>query len=460
MTQQGVRWTAEQVLALAPDAASRKAGSKLGAAGPWSGAGSSDEGTVWGLCKGSGSKPYQTVVDMRTPPGPRTSAVARAGSSRASTRWGCCCSGRATTARCRRGAGAGLGASSGWQGAASAQRRGTSEAGAAASGGQVRRPGGGAAPGRAPGRADHRGRDGAGAAAGRPAARRPGRGRAGGVRAVGGDRGPHGRRPGARTGGAGTGVGGDPGARGPAGRCGCWRSARCSISSTRAGCAASGCRRRWRRRSVPGSACPAPPDGPPVRDRLAGPRPVRHVGRPAHHPPHLAARHASRAARRCSSPSGRRAALPSWHCRSGWRSTPRCHAVPGRRAAAGGPGRAVRARPRPTRRPTAGDRPGRGGGPLRRGAAGRPLAGLLPGDPAPRRTRARTATPGNWPTPTATRPAPHARRALPPRPVALVALSGGAPVTVFGECGHRGFTPLTAWSEAEVPGAGQAVPLC
>src|SRR3954454_11621095 len=64
MTEQGVRWTAEQVLALAPDAASRKAGSKLGTAGPWSETGSSDEGTVWGLCKGSGSKPYQTVVDL------------------------------------------------------------------------------------------------------------------------------------------------------------------------------------------------------------------------------------------------------------------------------------------------------------------------------------------------------------------------------------------------------------
>jgi hypothetical protein len=37
----------------------------------------------------------------------------------------------------------------------------------------------------------------------------------------------------------------------------------------------------------------------------------------------------------------------------------------------------------------------------------------------------------------------------------LVALSGGAPVTVFGECGHQGFTPLTAWSG----GAGEAVSL-
>ncbi|MFD7134989.1 SWIM zinc finger family protein [Streptomyces sp. NPDC059894] len=70
MTQQGVRWTADQVLALAPDVASRKAGSRLGAAGPWSGTGSSDEGTVWGLCKGSGSKPYQTVVDVADAAGP------------------------------------------------------------------------------------------------------------------------------------------------------------------------------------------------------------------------------------------------------------------------------------------------------------------------------------------------------------------------------------------------------
>ncbi|MGP4003710.1 SWIM zinc finger family protein [Streptomyces sp. 8N706] len=61
MTHQGVRWTAEQVLALAPDAASRKAGSKLGVAGPWSAAGANEE-AVWGLCKGSGSKPYRTVV--------------------------------------------------------------------------------------------------------------------------------------------------------------------------------------------------------------------------------------------------------------------------------------------------------------------------------------------------------------------------------------------------------------
>lgn len=61
------RWTAEQVLALAPDEASRKAGSRLGSAGPWSGGGCDGSGAVWGLCKGSGSKPYQTVIDTTGP---------------------------------------------------------------------------------------------------------------------------------------------------------------------------------------------------------------------------------------------------------------------------------------------------------------------------------------------------------------------------------------------------------
>ncbi|MEV4948177.1 SWIM zinc finger family protein [Streptomyces sp. NPDC053755] len=66
MDTQGVRWTADQVLALAPDDASRRAGNKLGTAGPWSGTGSG-EGAVWGLCRGSGSTPYRTVVDTRGP---------------------------------------------------------------------------------------------------------------------------------------------------------------------------------------------------------------------------------------------------------------------------------------------------------------------------------------------------------------------------------------------------------
>lgn len=67
MTEQGVRWTAEQVLALAPDDASRRAGGKLGAAGPWSQIGGSASGSVWGLCKGSGRTPYRTVVDLSGP---------------------------------------------------------------------------------------------------------------------------------------------------------------------------------------------------------------------------------------------------------------------------------------------------------------------------------------------------------------------------------------------------------
>ncbi|MFJ6719411.1 SWIM zinc finger family protein [Streptomyces sp. NPDC091259] len=67
MTEQGVRWTVAQVLALAPDEASRKAGGKLGGAGPWSQTGGSASGAVWGLCKGSGRTPYRTVVDLRGP---------------------------------------------------------------------------------------------------------------------------------------------------------------------------------------------------------------------------------------------------------------------------------------------------------------------------------------------------------------------------------------------------------
>ncbi|MFF5446047.1 SWIM zinc finger family protein [Streptomyces sp. NPDC012888] len=67
MNAQDVRWTAEQVLALAPDDTSRKAGAKLGGAGPWSATGGSASGAVWGMCKGSGSTPYRTVVDLSGP---------------------------------------------------------------------------------------------------------------------------------------------------------------------------------------------------------------------------------------------------------------------------------------------------------------------------------------------------------------------------------------------------------
>lgn len=69
------RWTADQVLALAPDASSSKAGAKLAAPAPWSGTGTAGS-AVWGLCAGSGSDPYRTVVDM-TGPGYKCSCPSR-----------------------------------------------------------------------------------------------------------------------------------------------------------------------------------------------------------------------------------------------------------------------------------------------------------------------------------------------------------------------------------------------
>ncbi len=70
MTEQEVRWTADRVLALAPDAASRVAGGEVAVAGLWSEAGSSGAGTVWGLCSGGDGAPYRTAVDVADPSGP------------------------------------------------------------------------------------------------------------------------------------------------------------------------------------------------------------------------------------------------------------------------------------------------------------------------------------------------------------------------------------------------------
>lgn len=59
------RWSADRVHALAPDAASQRAGAKLAASAPWSGCGArSEAGLVWGDCKGSGAKPYQITVEL------------------------------------------------------------------------------------------------------------------------------------------------------------------------------------------------------------------------------------------------------------------------------------------------------------------------------------------------------------------------------------------------------------
>jgi hypothetical protein len=63
------RWTAEQVLALAPDASAQKAARGLASARPWRDIGchDGDPPTLWGLCKGSGANPYQTCVDLAEP---------------------------------------------------------------------------------------------------------------------------------------------------------------------------------------------------------------------------------------------------------------------------------------------------------------------------------------------------------------------------------------------------------
>ena len=54
------------MLALAPDASASKAGQGLASPRSWSGLGQ-DERAVWGLCQGSGKKPYQTQVDLSEP---------------------------------------------------------------------------------------------------------------------------------------------------------------------------------------------------------------------------------------------------------------------------------------------------------------------------------------------------------------------------------------------------------
>ncbi|TCN49421.1 SWIM zinc finger protein [Rhodococcus sp. SMB37] len=57
-------WTLEQITAAAPDQASMSAAHRLSSA--WSDTGSSER-SIWGLCRGSGSKPYATTVDLTGP---------------------------------------------------------------------------------------------------------------------------------------------------------------------------------------------------------------------------------------------------------------------------------------------------------------------------------------------------------------------------------------------------------
>ncbi|MCC2975044.1 SWIM zinc finger family protein [Massilia sp. IC2-476] len=61
-----VTLTSDQILSLAPDAASAKAGSQLATPAKWSGIGR-DERALWGECQGSGKTPYRTQIDTGEP---------------------------------------------------------------------------------------------------------------------------------------------------------------------------------------------------------------------------------------------------------------------------------------------------------------------------------------------------------------------------------------------------------
>lgn len=59
-------WTTQQILALAPDESSVKAGQSLASLSKWVSV-SRDDRILWGECQGSGSKPYQVQVDLSEP---------------------------------------------------------------------------------------------------------------------------------------------------------------------------------------------------------------------------------------------------------------------------------------------------------------------------------------------------------------------------------------------------------
>ena len=58
-----MEWSEEQVIALSPDDSSAKSGKDLARTDKWVSL-SKDENALWGECKGSGSKPYQTQIDL------------------------------------------------------------------------------------------------------------------------------------------------------------------------------------------------------------------------------------------------------------------------------------------------------------------------------------------------------------------------------------------------------------
>ena len=77
--------TEEQIIQLAPDAASVKAGKGLAVPGKWVLLACSER-AVWGHCQGSGKNPYQTAIDLND----IAFKCSPAGNSLVNTDWGCC----------------------------------------------------------------------------------------------------------------------------------------------------------------------------------------------------------------------------------------------------------------------------------------------------------------------------------------------------------------------------------
>jgi hypothetical protein len=66
VAESGTRWTVDDVLKLAPDAASAGAARRLSLSPVWSQAGSSGS-LLWGRCQGSSREPYQVTIDLDEP---------------------------------------------------------------------------------------------------------------------------------------------------------------------------------------------------------------------------------------------------------------------------------------------------------------------------------------------------------------------------------------------------------
>lgn len=63
---ESISWTTEKVLLLAPDAASAKNGKSLATLSKWNGLGQEQQ-IIWGECQGSGKIPYRTQIDLSEP---------------------------------------------------------------------------------------------------------------------------------------------------------------------------------------------------------------------------------------------------------------------------------------------------------------------------------------------------------------------------------------------------------